>query len=131
MALIATYPTAVYNDAPSDSAVDRAFEFVKEAPSASDFTSRSLPLLEMYVRRYAIAHKDRTEDGYRTEADVAALNRQLHELNDRLAQTFAELVRKGQIEVERRSRRLRMTHGSEPTLPARPTTRLTPTGWFC
>ena len=93
-ALIATYPTAVYNDelAPSDSAVDRAFEFVKESPTASEFTSRSQSLLEMYVRRYAITHRSRTE------ADVAEMRKGLDEMKERLLSQFDDLVRKSQIE---------------------------------
>ena len=78
----------------SQKAVDRKFEYVKEATTERQFTDRALQLQKMYGNRFAHAHPGKTD------ADVAELRKILDELNERLARAFAELVRNGQIAVE-------------------------------
>jgi hypothetical protein len=78
----------------SEKAVDRKFEYVKESTTEKQFTDRSLQLQKMYANRFAHSHRDKTD------SDVTELKKNLDDLNKRLAQAFAELVRSGQIEVE-------------------------------
>jgi hypothetical protein len=90
-ALIDQYPTSREI---SDDAVDRTFEFVKKSKTEQQFKVRSLQLQRMSCFRFARSHPGKTE------SDVEGLKKELKKLNERLAQTFGDLIGNGQLAID-------------------------------
>jgi hypothetical protein len=99
-ALIDQYPRPIRGI--DDKAVERQFDFVKKSKTERQFTARSLQLQRMTCFCFARSHPEKTK------SDVDELKKKLKEMNERLAQTLADLIHNGQIEVDT----------SEPTVAA-------------
>jgi hypothetical protein len=89
--LIDQYP--IHRDI-DEKAVDTQFDFVKKSATEAKFKTRSRQLQKMVCSRFAHSRPAKTE------ADVEELRKKMKDLNDRLVEAFADLIRNGQIAVD-------------------------------